>query len=157
MAKHTINLKETIEYKKYFNSLLAILIIAIIYTLAIILASVWFSLGVPPAYSIPFIICTLLVCSPFLFVFSHYLVKFHKKLAFMKNHYDEYTELTIKLDFPIEVSFNKVKFLIKITISDNKQYEIVTDTYSNSQVNRNKMLIGFNEKYGSIIFLKKYD
>lgn len=154
MNKHTIDLKETIEYKKYFSALLLITIVAIIYGLVIMSVCIWFASSMPFEHSIAFIFATALVCSPFIFVLAHYIIKFSKKIANMKKSYNNYIELVINLGSPIEVGFNKIKYSIKITLNDNEHYEIVTDAYSKSNIQGNKMLIGFNEKDKGIIFMK---
>lgn len=153
MIRHTIDLKKTIEYKKYYNALLPILIIAIAYVIVFVLVYIYIMNSMPLEYSSIFIITTTIINSPFIIIFVYYIVKFTKKLNYLKRNYDKFLELEVILNNPIHIGFNKFKYLIKIP-SNGINLEITSDAYMKSDIEVHKMLIGFNEYDNSVIFLK---
>lgn len=153
MSEHTVLLKKTIEYKKYFRALIPFLIIAIIYVVVIGLVCIHIINSIPLEYSSIFIITTIGLSSPFVIVFIYYIIKFTKKLNYLTINYDRFSELVVILNNPIHIEFNKVKYQIKIPLN-GRNLEITSEIYIESDIEGNKMLIGFNEYDNSVIFLK---
>lgn len=153
MNEHTVLLKKTIEYKKYFRALIPFFIIAIIYVVVIGLVCIYMINSMPLEYSSIFIITTVVLSSPFVIVFIYYIIKFIKKLNYLKSNYDRFLELEVILNNPIHIGFNKVKYLIKISLN-GRNLEITSETYMEGDIEGNKMLIGFNKYDNSVIFLK---
>lgn len=153
MMKHTIELTDTIEYKKYKNALLSLLIVAILYLVVLLITFLYIFIHVPFEYAIPFVFASLLVWSPLICVIIYHMIKFLKNIKHLKNHFDEYIEFTLNLPTPIDVGLKKIKYVISITFN-GKNYDVVSDVYHKHVITSNTVLAGFDEKSNKIIFLK---
>ncbi|MDE6241620.1 MAG: hypothetical protein K2M08_04245 [Anaeroplasmataceae bacterium] len=151
---HTIELKDTIEYKICSNWFKVFFIISLI--LFSIFIGIFISLfcSVPFEYAFPYTIACCVVFLPSFWIFIYLPVKYQKKKKHLIKNYSNYIEMEVSLSIPITVRGSAVKYLIKIKEENGREKEIESHSYSDSTVTGRRMLIGYNSATNDIIFLK---
>lgn len=154
MIKHTCELKDTIEYRMCYRTFIMFLSVQIFLLGAIFGLIVFFFVRVPTNYALIGSITVVVIFSPTYILLFYDLYKISKRAKFLKQNYHLFEEVLVTLSLPITVGFGRVKYNIRFKAEDNLNVELLSNDYSPTVIDGDKMLIGYNKEDREIIFLK---